>query len=90
MLSRFIIQQHQSISYDKTAIGDRCLLQVDGQQVIADSPYEKIGLGNPRLGSAIQVLLDLALINTDENGVSSLTKDGTNLLKMELARGAET
>lgn len=90
MLSRFIIQQHQSISYDKTAIGDRCLLQVDGQQVIADSPYEKIGLGNPRLNSAIQVLLDLALIQTDDSGVSSLTKDGTNLLKKELARGAET
>lgn len=89
LLSRFVVQQHQSMSYEKTATGDRCLLQVDGHTIVADSPYEKIGLGNPRLESAIQVLSDLALILTDENGVAHLTKDGQQLLKKELERGGE-
>jgi hypothetical protein len=89
VLSRFVIQQHQSMSYEKTASGDRCLLQVDGQRIISDSPYEKIGLGNPRLGSAIQIMADLALIETDENGVSGVTTDGLKLLKSELKTGGE-
>jgi hypothetical protein len=89
VLSRFVVQQHQSMAYDKTASGDRCLLQVDGQRIVSDSPYEKIGIGNPRLRSAIQVLDDLALIEADENGVSFATKDGLQMLKSELEKGAE-
>ena len=54
VLSRYVIQQHQSMSYEKTAKGERCLIQVDGQRISSDAPYEKIGLGNPRLRNAVQ------------------------------------
>jgi hypothetical protein len=90
VLSRFVVQQHQSMSYEKTAKGERCLIQVDGQRIVSDGPYEKIGLGNPRLRSAVQVLSDLALIETDEDGLSFLTEEGLELLREELAGGHET
>jgi hypothetical protein len=88
VLSRYVVQQHQSISFEKTAKGDRCLIQVDGPRISSDGPYEKIGMGNGRLRSAVQVLVDLALIAPDENGVPFLTDDGLQLLHEELA-GAE-
>jgi hypothetical protein len=75
------------MSYEKTAAGDRCLLQVDGQKIIADFGYEKVGIGNPRLDSAIQVLTDLALLEEDEEEVTHLTEDGRALLQTELGRG---
>lgn len=90
VLSRYVVQQHQAMAYEKTAKGDRCLLQVDGQKIIADLPHEKIGIGNPRFNSAIQVLTDLALLVEDENEVTHLTEEGKSLLQSELReRGAE-
>jgi len=89
LLSRFVVQQHQSMSYEKTVAGDRCLLQVDGQRVFSDSHYEKIGLGNPRLGSVLRVLADIALLEEDGDGVTVVTKDGLTLLRRELERDGE-
>jgi hypothetical protein len=90
VLSRFIVQQHQSMSFEKTAKGDRCLIQVDGSRISSDGPYEQIGLGNGRLRSAVQVLIDLAFIKPDENGVPFLTEDGMQQLQEELVRGEKT
>ncbi|MEZ6048723.1 MAG: hypothetical protein R3C11_24725 [Planctomycetaceae bacterium] len=84
VLSRYVVQQHQAMAYEKTAKGDRCLLQVDGPKIIADLPHEKIGIGNPRLNSAIQVLTDLALLEEDDNEVTHLTAQGKSLLQAEL------
>ncbi len=89
VLSRYVVQQHQSMSYEKTATGERCLLQVDGQKIISDVSYEKIGIGNPRLGSAIQVLTDLALLEADEDGLTHLTDDGQAMLHAELNDGGK-
>ena len=90
VLSRYVVQQHQAMAYEKTAKGDRCLLQVDGPKIIADLPHEKIGIGNPRLNSAIQVLTDLALLEEDDNEVTHLTAQGKSLLQAELEeRGAQ-
>ena len=88
-MSRFVVQQHQSMAYVKTDVGDRCLLEVDGERVTSDSVFEKIGLGNPRLGSAIQILTDLALLTENDDGITHVTKDGLKLLKAELKREAE-
>lgn len=89
ILSRFVVQQHQSMAYEKTAAGDRCLLEVDGERVISDSVFDKIGLGNPRLGSAIQILSDLALLAEDDDGIYRVTADGLSMLKTELEREGE-
>lgn len=86
VLSRYIVQQHQSMSYEKSWTGDRCLLQVDGQKVFSSGGFEKIGMGNPRLGSAVQILKDLGLIADDEDLVVHLTTEGKHFLERELAK----
>jgi predicted transcriptional regulator len=77
------------MSYEKTSTGDRCLLQVDGPKVVSTSDYEEIGMGNPRLHSAIQILKDLDLIEDDDNGVTYLTTEGKQFIKQELAKEDE-
>ncbi len=89
ILSRYVVQQHQSMSYEKTWTGDRCLLQRDGPRVFSNGGYDEIGMGNPRLGSAIQILKDLSLMEDDEDGVARLTPDGKQLLKGALAKEVE-
>lgn len=86
VLSRYIIQQHQSMSYEKTLTGERCLLQVDGSKIVSIGGYDKIGMGNPRLECAIQILTDLGLIEEDKNEVRRLTRDGETFLKREMAK----
>jgi hypothetical protein len=86
VLSRYVVQQHQSMSYEKTWTGERCLLQVDGQKVVSTGDFDKIGMGNPRLRSAIQILTDLGLIEVDEEDVSRLTAEGDSFLHQELAK----
>jgi hypothetical protein len=85
VVSRYVVQQHQAMSYEKTATGDRCLLQVDGSRVLSTGGYDKIGLGNPRLASAIQILTDIGLLREDNEGVIHLTTEGNHFLEQELA-----
>lgn len=86
ILSRYVVQQHQSMSYEKTWTGERCLFQVDGPKIVATGGFDKIGMGNPRLRSAIQILADLGLIEEDEEGVSRLTTEGNSYLGEELPK----
>lgn len=72
----------------KSSSGDRCLLQTDGEKVIATGRYDEIGIGNPRLLSAVQVVKDLGLMEDTDNGVIHLTKEGTEFLRAELAKEA--
>jgi hypothetical protein len=87
VLTRYVVQQHQSMSFERTAKGDRCLLQVDGDNVTTqpNEIYEKIGMGNARFNSAVRILKDLGLLLDRSNGVTTLTKDGAKLLRDELA-----
>ncbi|XZE45225.1 hypothetical protein SH467x_000432 [Pirellulaceae bacterium SH467] len=84
VLARYVVQQHQSMAYEKTMKGERCLLQVDGSRIRADLPHEKIGIGNPRFHSAVQVLTDLGLLKADEDGITRLTPQGGDWLRSEL------
>ena len=86
VLSRFVVRQHIAMSYEKTAVGDRCLLQVDGDKVISGASYEKIGMGNPRFRSAVQILKDLALLEDTEDGITVLTEEGQQLLDTVVKR----
>lgn len=88
VLSRYVVQQHQSMSYEKTWTGERCLLQVDGPKIVSTGGFDKIGLGNPRLRSAIQILTDLGLMEEDEEGVTRLTAEGESFLGDELPKEA--
>jgi hypothetical protein len=86
VLSRFVVRQHQTMSYEKSWAGDRCLLQVDGDKVCSTGGYEEVGLGNPRIWSAIRVLQDLWLMGGDGDGVTGLTDVGAGFLAHELAK----
>src|SRR5262249_33344259 len=88
VLSRFVVRQHQAMSYEKTASGDRCLLQTDGEKVSATGRYDEIGIGNPRLASALQVVKDLGLLEDTDDGVTRLTEEGEEFLRAELAKEA--
>lgn len=90
VLSRYIVQQHQSLSYEKSWTGDRCLLQVDSQKVLSTGSFDKIGMRNGRLSSAIQILHDIALLVDDDDGVTHLTTEGREFLERELARDVES
>jgi hypothetical protein len=87
VLGRYVVQQHQSMSYEKTAKGDRCLLQVDDGKVTTrpNEVFEKIGMGNPRFRSAVRILIDLGLL-AEVDGMTTVTKDGKKLLDEELAK----
>ena len=87
VLSRYVVQQHQALAFEKTDKGDRCLLQVDGAKVIAELPRGKIGIKNLRFSSAMQILKDLALLEADENKITRLTKEGQTRLDAELQNG---
>jgi hypothetical protein len=76
------------MAYEKTMKGERCLLQVDGAKIRAELPHEKIGIGNPRFHSAVQILTDLGLLKVDENDVFRLTQPGDEWLRSELMQRA--
>lgn len=86
MLHRFVIQQHQAMSYEKTATGNRCLLQVDGNKVMGTGTYDKIGIGNARFRSAVQVLTDLGLFCRNSDKEIELEAGGSRFLDQELAK----
>lgn len=87
VLSRYVVQQHLSMSYERTAAGDRCLLHVDGNRITCSGSYDKIGLGNGRFRSARQILIDLSLVKHDTSrGLDRLTVEGRQLLADELGK----
>jgi hypothetical protein len=85
VLSRYVIEQHRSVSFEKSPWGDRCIIDVDGQVIRTAKSYDEIGMGNPRLRSAIQILKDLNLLSDTETGKNVLTRDGRRFLKQELS-----
>lgn len=82
---RFVVHHHQSMSYEKSASGSRCLLQIDGDNITASGNFESIGMGNPRLRSAIRILKDLAFLSDNDDQITTLTDDGLSILEAELA-----
>jgi hypothetical protein len=88
VLTRYVVQQHQSLSYEKTFAGERCLLQVDGLRVMSTAAYDTVGVGNPRFRSALQVLKDLALLEDTDDEITKVTQDGRRVLK-ELLSGTD-
>ncbi|MHB1423760.1 MAG: hypothetical protein ACYC3I_11310 [Gemmataceae bacterium] len=86
VLSRYVVHQHQAMSYKKTKAGDRCLLQVDGSKVFSTDGFDKIGMDNPRLHSAVQILKDLGLMEDAEDDVTYLTEEGKPFLRDQLKK----
>lgn len=89
ILSRYVVRQHQRMADMRIDSGERCLLQSNGSRLTASGRYDKIGISNPRLRSAVQILIDLGLLNRSklEDGKKevTLTAEGKRFLKTELA-----
>ena len=88
ILSRYVIQQHRTMAYEKTVIGDRCIIETDGKKIWATGDFGKIGMMNPRLRSALQILTDLALLQPGEGGGFIPTEDGRSILATALVEEA--
>lgn len=90
VLNRFVIRQHETMSYEKGFGGSPPLFRVDGNVIVgSDQVRDEVLPGNPRFPSAIQVLTDLALISADSEGVRSLTDAGQSLLDTFLEQAAQ-
>ena len=85
---RFVIRQHQTMSYERGFGGTGPLFQVDGTTVIGTSTdYDDPQLINPRFSTTLQILDDLGLIEDDGEIGYQLTEDGASWLQEQLARG---
>ncbi len=88
VLSRYVAQQHRTMAYERTATGDRCIVESDGVMFWATGEYEKIGMGNPRLRSALQILADLGLLEPGPDGGVVPTGEGRRFLQALLEEEA--
>lgn len=81
LLNRFVVRQHETMSYEKGFGGSPPLFRVDGTMIVGmDLVRDNVDPGNPRFPSAMQVLRDLRLILNDPEEGQSLTSDGRKML----------
>lgn len=86
LIWRFVIRQHQTMSYERGFGGVAPLFHVDGTKIVAtERDYTNPRAKNPRFGPALQILADLNLIMYGDDGYE-LTKDGEVWLASELVR----
>lgn len=86
VLARFVVRQHETMSYVKGFGGSPPLFRVDGPMIVGTDLFrDEVGAGNPRFPSAMQVLRDLRLIVSDPDGGEHLTADGRTMLDSLLA-----
>ena len=86
---RCVVRQHITLSYEKTAEGDRCLLAEDGDRLWATGSYDTIRLGNARLPSALRILTDLGLLDPGGGDEPArITDRGLTVLDAELREAA--
>jgi len=87
ILSRFVIRQHERMSYERGFGGSAPLFHVDGTTVIGTgTDYTDPRALNARLGSALQILSDLGLVIYGEEDGYRRTPEGDAWLKSELKR----
>lgn len=88
LLNRFVVRQHETMSYEKGFGGSPPLFRVDGTMIVGmDLIRDDVDPGNPRFPSAMQVLRDLRLIVNDPEEGQSLTPDGRTMLESFLESG---
>jgi hypothetical protein len=89
VVGRFVISQHEVLSYEKVWDGSRALFHSE-QGVIRwrGLSYDDIAVENSRFYSAVQILEDLALAEHEDNDrwQVRLTAEGGRFLRGELGR----
>jgi hypothetical protein len=90
LLRRFVVQLHETVALEKGWDGSRAVFHFDrGRLCWCGLSYDEIKVRNPRFGSAVRILQDLALLTApeDDDGGGGLTDDGQAWLDRELALG---
>jgi hypothetical protein len=91
LLWRFVLLQHQTMSYDRGFGGSAPLFHIDGTTIIGtDADFSEPGALNARFFSALQILRDLRLVGGDYEDGFRLTGEGEAWLRRLLAEEAGT
>jgi hypothetical protein len=85
LLKRFVVEQHEWLGYQKGHGSSKIILHEENGRLTATDRFDRLGVGNPRFGNAVQVLVDLRLLGDDDSGLTRLTRDGKAWLERELA-----
>jgi hypothetical protein len=89
VIGRFVVKQHEVLSYEKVWDGTRALFHSESGVIRwRGLSYDEIVVENSRFYSAVQILVDLALVEHDDNDrwLAKLTVEGRKFLKGELVR----
>jgi hypothetical protein len=89
VVNRFVVRLHEVLSFEKSSSQAKAFFQSDQRRLYwRNLHYDTIAVSNSRLGSALQILIDLGYIKHEpnDNGLYSLTSDGRKRLKSELER----
>ena len=82
---RFVIRQHQTMSYERGFGGSAPLFHVDGTTIIGTTTdFTDPRADNPRLGSALQILSDLGLLRWDSERGYEQTPKGKSWLRAQI------
>jgi hypothetical protein len=86
LLWRFVLLQHQTMSYERGFGGSAPLFHIDGTTIIGtDADFSDPGALNARFFSAVQILRDLKLVAGDYDDGFRLTAAGDAWLQRLLA-----
>jgi hypothetical protein len=86
LLWRFVLLQHQTMSYERGFGGSAPLFHIDGTTIIGtDADFSDPGALNARFFSAVQILRDLKLVVGDYDNGFRLTPGGEAWLQRLLA-----
>jgi len=82
---RFVVRQHQTMSYERGFGGSAPLFHVDDAAIIGtNTDYTDPRADNARFGSALQILTDLGLILWNDEEGYSRSPEGDEWLAVEL------
>lgn len=87
ILYRYVLRQHQELSYVKSWDGGTLLITCDDDCVFwKNSDFERTTASNPRFDNAMQILEDLGYIKdySTKDEIESLTPDGKRCLEAGL------
>jgi len=89
LLWRFVLLQHQTMSYERGFGGSAPLFHLDGTTIIGtDADFSEPGALNARFFSAVQILRDLKLVAGNYDDGFQLTAEGNAWLQRLLAEEA--
>jgi hypothetical protein len=89
LIWRFVLLQHQTMSYERGFGGSATLFHIDGTTVIGtETDYTDPSPLNARFSSAIQILMDLGLVAVNDDKFPFISDEGQNWLQELLDKEA--